>query len=223
MSELDKTNYPAFLKGLREVIPDSAEPRSYPGYPTIDLPQGERKWVPQRLEKALLKRRRKSQLPEELPSAKSLAHILRHAHGVCGEDARGPTPSAGGLQALELYLVNCVEGWLPTGGYHYDRKAHLLTRHFEGAERRQVEQDWVPSMATVQGGSLVWVLVGNLARVEQKYGHRANQFLLLEAGHLMQNLCLLSDTVPLGAFFEQALKQAFRLHSTDLVLYAGIH
>jgi SagB-type dehydrogenase family enzyme len=222
MSELDKTNYPAFIQALSQAALESEGPRRYPGYPTISLPRGERKWVPQSLEKALLKRRRMGRLPVELPPAKSLAHVLRYAHSVCAEGGRGPTPSAGGLQALELYLLSFGEGWLAPGGYHYDRAGHLLTSHFSGAERCQIEQDWVPSLSTVEGGSLVWILVGDLARVEQKYTHRASQFLLLEAGHLMQNLCLLCPTVPLGAFFEQALKVAFRLRPTDLVLYAGI-
>ena len=51
--------------------------------------------------------------------------------------------------------------------------------------------------------------------------------LLLEAGHLMQNLCLASvslglATVPLGGFFEQDLARAFALPATDRVLYIGL-
>jgi hypothetical protein len=77
-------------------------------------------------------------------------------------------------------------------------------------------------LVTTEGGSLLWILVGNLDRVEKKYSFRALQFLLLEAGHLMQNLCLLIPTIPLGGFFEQQLGEAFRLPATDRVLYVGI-
>jgi nitroreductase len=63
--------------------------------------------------------------------------------------------------------------------------------------------------------------------VEAKYGARGGRFLLLEAGHVMQNLCLLSAslglaTVPLGGYFERAIAEQFLLPSTDLVLYVGV-
>ena len=84
----------------------------------------------------------------------------------------------------------------------------------------------VPSLPMVEGGSLLWVLVGDGARLEDKYGDRSQRFLLLEAGHLMQNLCLVSAslgwaTVPLGSFLEQDIARAFVLPPTDLVLYVG--
>jgi nitroreductase len=63
--------------------------------------------------------------------------------------------------------------------------------------------------------------------VRAKYGARGLRFLLLEAGHLMQNLCLLSRslglvTVPLGGFFEAPLARLLVLPETDEVLYVGV-
>ena len=63
--------------------------------------------------------------------------------------------------------------------------------------------------------------------MQLKYGERGIRFLLLEAGHLMQNLCLLSaslgvSTLPLGGYFERDIAQAFRLPKGDLVLYVGL-
>lgn len=222
MKELDITNYPLFLEVLSNASHHPREPRSYPGYPQVDLPAVGKKLFNKSLAQALRQRRRNSPLPTELPAAKLLGQVLQQAHGVTSEAGKGPTPSAGNLQALELYLVSFGEGWLPTGGYHYDRSQHLLTRHFEGATRESVEQSWVPSMATVGGGRLLWVLVGDVARVERKYSFRALQFLCLEAGHLMQNLCLLIPTVPLGGFFECDLASAFQLPAGDRVLYVGL-
>jgi hypothetical protein len=62
--------------------------------------------------------------------------------------------------------------------------------------------------------------------VAVRYGDRAGRFLLLEAGHLMQSLCLLSAaqglcTVPLGGVFESEITRQFTLPATDAVLYAG--
>jgi nitroreductase len=85
----------------------------------------------------------------------------------------------------------------------------------------------VPSLELVRGGALAWILVGDHARVAARYGRRALRFLTLEAGHLMQNLCLASHaaklcTIPLGGFFERPLARALQAPRTDRVLYAGV-
>lgn len=129
------------------------------------------------------------------------------------------------MQALELYLVALAPGWLPAGLYHYGRAEHALAQLAAGAERGEWARR-VPSLATVAGGTILWVLVGDAARVRRRYGMRAARFLPLEAGHLMQNLCLASAavswaTVPLGAFFEGEIAAALALPEGDEVLYVG--
>ena len=94
----------------------------------------------------------------------------------------------------------------------------------------QSRADWareVPSLERLEGGSVLWLLVGDRARVERKYGERALRFLLLEAGHLMQNLALVSvslglRTVPLGGAFEGAIERRLALPSGDELLYVGV-
>jgi len=79
----------------------------------------------------------------------------------------------------------------------------------------------------VEGGALLWILVGDGARVAAKYGDRGGRFLLLEAGHLMQNLCLLSAslglaTVPMGGALEPEVARALSLPASDAVLYVAL-
>jgi SagB-type dehydrogenase family enzyme len=154
-----------------------------------------------------------------------LSRLLGLAHGVTDVDGRGPTPSAGGLQALELYLAVLSPGWLPAGLFHYDRDSHHLCRL--GVASREELAPHIPSLQLVQGGSVLWVLVGDGARATAKYGERGLRFLLLEAGHLMQCLCLVSAslglvTVPLGGYFEAELARRFSLLPSDEVLYLGL-
>jgi SagB-type dehydrogenase family enzyme len=161
-----------------------------------------------------------------MPARRTLARLLRQAHGITASGGRGPIPSAGGLQALELYLVTWTGGWLPAGGYHYDRRGHWLSQVVWGDQWMQW-RDLVPSLGMLEGGALLWVLVGDGRRVAQKYAERGYRFLLLEAGHLMQNLCLLSAslglcTVPLGGFLERAIARRLALLDEDLVLYVGV-
>ena len=227
--ELDATSYPEWRRAIQAAEESGAappgEPRTYPGYPRWPLGPVRRRWGPS-VDRALADRRSVRDLAATLPPRAALGRLLGAGHGVTGPLSAGPVPSAGGLQALELYLVALVPGWLPAGLYHYDRAGHHLSQLAIGASR----DDWrecVPALDLVRGGSVVWLIVGDGARVAQKYGERALRFLLQESGHLMQNLCVLSAslglaTVPLGGYFESAVARRLALPPTDVVLYAGV-
>jgi SagB-type dehydrogenase family enzyme len=227
LTELDRATWPEIRDQILHFEHDAAlgEPRNYPGYPRWPLERvGPRLWPP--LDRVLRSRRSQRRLGTELPSRRTLSRLFFFAHGVQDTLGRGPTPSSGGLQSLELYVVNFSAGWLPSGSYHYDRAGHHLSQIAAAAERSSW-QEMVPSLPLVEGGALLWILVGDGARITQKYGPRGYRFLLLEAGHLMQNLCLLSAslglaTVPLGGFFEAEIARALTLPATDLVAYLGV-
>jgi SagB-type dehydrogenase family enzyme len=135
-------------------------------------------------------------------------------------------PSAGSLQGLELYLAIFESAWLERAVYHYDRAGHFLSRICNGLERKDWEEK-IPSLMQAPGGALLWIIVGDYDRVAAKYGERGHRFLLLEAGHLMQNLCVLSSslgasTIPLGGFFEEEIARVLKLPRGDVVLYMGL-
>lgn len=227
LTELNRANWPEIRDQILHFEHEAAlgEPRSYPGYPRWPLERvGARLWPP--LDRVLRGRRSLRRLGTDLPSRRRLSRLLYFAHGVHDTLGRGPTPSSGGLQSLELYLANFSTGWLPAGVYHYDRARHHLSQVAAAAERTHW-QGMVPSLPLVEGGALLWIVVGDAARIEQKYGPRGYRFLLLEAGHLMQNLCLASAsmglaTVPLGGFFEAEIARALTLPASDLVAYLGV-
>jgi SagB-type dehydrogenase family enzyme len=231
-TELDPTSFPAWRDAIaaHDAVTGAATegagdaehaPRAYPGYPRWALPRALRRWRSS-LERALVGRRSARALAATPLTARELGRICGLAHGVCADAGRGPVPSAGGVQALELYLAVVAPGWLPAGVYHYDRAGHAVA-----AVAPALERALVPALITVDGGAVVWLVVGDGARVAGKYGARGLRFLLLEAGHLMQNLCLVSAdaglaTVPLGGVFERPLARALQLPPTDEVLYAGV-
>jgi SagB-type dehydrogenase family enzyme len=229
-TELDRTRWPEFLHAIdRFGSGGPIEARSYPGYPSWPLETVKPRLWPS-LDRTLA-RRRSPQDPGSLPKApplsrRTLSRLLLFGHGIHADHQRGPVPSAGGLQALELYLVWWGGSWLPSGLYHYDRPAHALHQIEPGASA-DVWLTHVPSLRTMgDTGSLLWVLVGDGAKTQAKYGPRGLRFLLLEAGHLMQNLCVLSAsqgrcTVPLGGYFENDIARAFRLPADDHVLSLG--
>ena len=164
-TELDRIRLTemAALIARAEADPPPITPRHYPGYPAVALPGRRPRWWPS-LDRVLHMRRSQRTLSTELPSAKILSRMLNLAHGISGDSYSGPTPSAGGLQALELYLVHWRPGWLPVGVYHYDRCGHALVRLRDTSDAVAWGQR-IPSLAQVEGGSLVFVLVGDAARV----------------------------------------------------------
>jgi len=225
-TELDETSFPEFRERIAdyEASATHLDPRSYPGYPRVPLERVRPRRLAS-LDRALTRRRSARALDRELPSRKTLSRLLSLAHGITGPDARGPVPSAGGLQALELYVVVLEPGWLERGAYHYDRTESALARLPSKAGRADWER-LVPSLGSV-GGALLWIVIGDAARASAKYGERADRFLLLEAGHLGQNLCLLSvglglATTPLGGCLEPEVARELLLPPGDLVLYAGV-
>jgi SagB-type dehydrogenase family enzyme len=223
-TELDAANFPEWRNRLLAFEADAAtiQPRSYPGYPRWPLLRVKpRVWPP--LDLALAQRRSTTAVSSTFPSNRAFSRLLRMAHGITADRARGPVPSAGGLQALELYLVAFEQTWLPSGAYHFDRGGNHLSQVVASAGRDEWKKR-VPSLMAVKGGACLLVLVGDLGRVEAKYGARGIRFLLIEAGHLAQNLCLLShsldlDTLPLGGFFEQEIARHLALPASDAVLY----
>jgi SagB-type dehydrogenase family enzyme len=227
LTELDRTNYPELRDRVlaSEAEPLAVECRSYPGFPCWSLERvGVRCWPS--LDRVLTRRTCVRRLEVKLPSRRQVSRLLQFAHAAREPGGRGPVPSAGGLQCLELYLANFQEDWLAAGLYHYDRLNHCLAQIRAGAERAE----WLermPSLGHVEGGSLLWILVGDGARMHVKYAERGTRFMLLEAGHLMQNLCLLSAslalcTVPLGGYFEHEIARELHLPNGDCVLYTGV-
>jgi SagB-type dehydrogenase family enzyme len=200
-------------------------PRRYSGYPAWPLPPVPRRWWPT-LDAALLSRRCASRLGVTFPDARAMGRLLQSSHGITGDSFRGPAPSAGGLQALELFLAHWQSAWLPPGVYHYDRRGHNLAQLAPRTDSKRW-RELIPSLHQIEGGALLLFIIGDGRRVAAKYGEHGDRFLLLEAGHLMQNLCLVSSslglaTTPLGGCLHSEIARELQLLPSDRVLYAGI-
>jgi SagB-type dehydrogenase family enzyme len=225
-TELDAARFPEFRDRIlaAEAAGPAHEPRSYPGYPRTELPRPRLRRLGS-LDRALAGRRSQRTLGSELPDRATLGRLCWLSHGAHASAGRGPVPSAGNLQALELYLATLGSGWLERGAYHYDRTGHHLSR-LRGPLSRERWQELVPSMVHFSGAGLLLLVVGDAARVDSKYGARGGRLLLLEAGHLMQNLCLVAASLrlgvlPLGGCFERAIEKELALPAGDALLYVG--
>ncbi len=195
------------------------EARSYPDAPRTRLPA-----APDGAVQALAARRRsvRAFAPAPLPLA-TLAAMLRATYGVLGPDPmqggghflRRAVPSAGGLYPLELYLlVNRVEGVAP-GIYHFDAIGEALEQ-VSDANWRSGAAEIFYTWPFVEDAPVILCLGAVFGRAQKKYGPRGYRYILLEAGHAAQNLCLAAveaglDTLCMGGYRDMALNRLIGL------------
>jgi SagB-type dehydrogenase family enzyme len=125
------------------------------------------------------------------------------------------TPSSGGLQSTELYLiVNAVHD-LPQGLFHYAPDDHAVELLSQGNMRRTMvqlclQQEWV------HYASVILALTCVPERVVWKYGARSYRCMQLDAGFLGQSLYLATNALSLrgtavAGFIEDAVDQVLGL------------
>jgi SagB-type dehydrogenase family enzyme len=137
-------------------------------------------------------------------------------------------PSAGGLYPLEVYVLAQRVLEVADGLYHYSVLGHSLepvrTGDFAAPLGRcLVDQYYFASANAVVFFSAVF------RRTLAKYGPRGYRYILLEAGHAAQNLCLLAaeqglGSVCIGGFFDARLNQFLGLDgvSEGVVYCVGV-
>lgn len=197
--------------------------KEYPNAPRFFLPKNNLE-LNILLNDAILKRRSCRNFADKNMSIENLSKILWYGYGISEimhfenfELLGRPAPSAGALYPLEIYpIVFKVEG-LDSGIYHYSPVDHSLEFLKEG-DFRHVVANLFMRQFYVANSSLCIVISGVLERTTWKYGDRGYRYLLLEAGHVSQNIFLTSiaeglATLPLGGFFDNSLSRFIGIDS----------
>jgi SagB-type dehydrogenase family enzyme len=144
--------------------------------------------------------------PRELPLS-ALSALLRGSYGVIREDNRllggslalmRPVPSAGGLFPLEIYVVSQRVEDLADGLHHYDVRNHALETLTTGPVFTALRPALFMYEA-IEHANVVFFLAAVFQRTQKKYGPRGYRYVLLEAGHVAQNICLLAVEQGLGS------------------------
>jgi len=176
--------------------------KSYPRLPLISLPEIKALDFP--LGKALILRRSEREFSGEPLELGELSQLLFYAAGITGKKegdwnrSHRPYPSGGARFPLEIYLF-CLKGRekLAEGIYHYNVKDHSLEQLIENAKLREEiypEAVWQEMMLKVP---LVLVISAVFERTTMKYKDRGGRYALFEAGHLGQNIYLISKALGL--------------------------
>jgi SagB-type dehydrogenase family enzyme len=182
---------------------------------------------------SLLDRRRSHRryLKTEIPIA-ALAAVLRAGYGAGGlfrsADGRQvcarPVPSAGGYYPLSLFAVTTAVIGLPDGLHRYDPWQHELLTLRSGPARTEADACLLAPQF-LEGANVLLFLAAALDPMLAKYGPRGYRYLLLEAGHTAQNLCLAAIEQQLaalcvGGFFDHAVNRLLGLQEmAEVPLY----
>jgi len=165
-------------------------------------------------------------------SVSGLSHILRCGYGLQGgakeekREANRTVPSGGQRYPLELYvfLFRKMEQ-CESGIYHYGIKDHALEpvilRLFspEDILSFSPQQDWLKDT----NGMIC--ISGVFHRTVEKYGSRGYRYMLLEAGHVAQNMLLAGtekkiNMIPIGGVEENKIERALGFSSSkEKVMY----
>ncbi|MEM1913364.1 MAG: SagB/ThcOx family dehydrogenase [Thermofilaceae archaeon] len=186
-----------------------------------------------RVEEALLHRKSIREWRDEPLDVEDLALLLWAAQGVtehAGWDwYRRTAPSAGATYPLEVYVVigekgvRSGSGYLEAGVYRYNPFRHSLTLVRRGDARRELweaswRQDWV------RDAPVSIVICAVYERTTSRYGERGVRYVILEAGHVGQNIYLMATalnlgTVAIGAFDDAAVARAISARAGEAPLY----
>jgi len=159
---------------------------------------------------------------EEPFALAELATLLWAAYGVSHESQDLPlrtAPSGGALYPLELYALVLRVEELAQGLYHYDPLRHVLEPLVEAVEPARVDALTAYPELVSPAGAVLFV-TALFWRSRFKYGLRGYRFVLLEAGHVGQNVLLAASAlgaaaVPIGGVFDRRVEELLEVDGVD--------
>jgi SagB-type dehydrogenase family enzyme len=182
--------------------------------PSLDIPLGD----------AICARRSIRQLEPVPLDLETVATLLYYSYGLTGGTTGLPrslraVPSSGALYPLELYFYSASLQDQSPGLYHYDPCGHRLSFLY-GLDTPDHICQAVRQPDLIAGASMVLFITALFERTTFKYGDRGYRFVLMEAGHLAQNLHLVLAAIGLagisiGGFFDREVDRLLRLDGVN--------
>ena len=177
--------------------------KKYPqSYQRIKLPSADRS-SRYSLEEAVLQRRSRRHYSKAGVSIQKLSNILYYSYGITGKLEKTDlllraVPSGGGLYPIDIYIsVNRVEG-LEKGIYYYDSLEHELV-FVNHNDLSEISKEVSGYAAMLDTAAFTFILGANFWRNQWKYHERGYRVILIDCGHVAQNLHMMSTAYDLGS------------------------
>ncbi|MFH1827199.1 MAG: SagB/ThcOx family dehydrogenase [bacterium] len=185
-------------------IPQSWTKINFKTYPRLKKTYLTKKIPKEKKLGLLMARRRSVRQFSGLPvSLNQLSYLLFSSAGLLKinesiDYSRRPYPSAGARYPLELYplILNCTG--IEKGLYHYNVKENCL----ELILKKNLA-DWLMKASggetLLKKASIIFIITSVFDRTRIKYHDRGYRYILIESGHLAQNIMLLVTELGLGS------------------------
>jgi SagB-type dehydrogenase family enzyme len=167
----------------------------------IALPSAEN--IGGQVQKVIEQRRSLRRYSQKSLTLKELSYLLWCTQGVKQAEAGLHTfrtvPSAGARHTFETFvLANRVEGLQPLL-YQYMALEHKLgiVSHDDRIAEKIMFGCLGQKMITTSAATFIWV--ADIKRMTWRYGQRGYRYILLDAGHVCQNLYLAAESIGCGA------------------------
>ncbi|KAB7741884.1 SagB/ThcOx family dehydrogenase [Nostocoides sp. F2B08] len=220
---------PYNMHGLNKPRYETPPFREHPLNDSIDLPEAA---VPEVGLQTLIRGRRSCRRFAADPlSLSDLATLLYVGYGVISSvDFDGlflerPVPSGGGLYPLELSVIAQRVDGLDAGSWHYVPLGHRVeSMHAHPFPPLMTAEMFLGQPYLAQAAAII-VITSVVERSLWKYDDRGYRYILLEAGHVAQNVNLCATglglgSLNLGGFFDSDLLGVVRADpSTEIALY----
>jgi SagB-type dehydrogenase family enzyme len=170
------------------------------------------------LEQAMAVRRSVRQFTSQELNLEQVGQLAWAGQGITQKERGYRTaPSAGALYPIRLYFI--IKG----GMYVYEPNDHSLEKLLNLDLRHAVSQAALRQQAPAKAACDI-LIAGSVKKVAARYGLRARQYMLLEAGHIAQNIHLQAvslglASVPIGAFDDKKVEKICRLPSDQEAIY----
>jgi SagB-type dehydrogenase family enzyme len=213
---------------VRPAIAEVSTFKKYPDAERIELP---RDWTLKeaRISPLLQNRRSLRKYLMEPITLGELAFMLWASQGVTAKSGNysfRTAPSGGALYPVETYFsANLVED-LDPGLYHFDIENFALDKicaddQAEAVAAACMNQKFMARSAV----TFIWSAV--FRRSMSKYGNRGMRYVLLDAGHICQNILIAAEAIssggcPVAAFYDDEMNNLLGLDgSEETVIYAA--
>ncbi|MEO0535761.1 MAG: SagB/ThcOx family dehydrogenase [Cyanobacteria bacterium P01_A01_bin.123] len=221
---------PGYAETIGTLLNWGSKPSLYKTYPNaqqIDLPDPginpstvNGGTIPDLVTTLTQRRSRRNYNTNSTLSLAHLSQVLHLAQGITWDERDFRTvPSSGALYPLEIYpIINHVEGLEP-GLYHHAIEHHKLELVKAGDLRQPLIQAGL-NQEFLGEANVCFVVSGIFQRTRWKYHERTYRYVLMEAGHLGQNLYLAATALGLGvcsigAFFDDPLNQLLDIDGAE--------
>jgi SagB-type dehydrogenase family enzyme len=172
-------------------------------YPAVDLPSSLTSMSLSLVEAITARSSARSMEPYPL-TLENIATLFYYAYGITRDNSGTgfprpfrTVPSAGALYPLELFFHSDHIAELEPGLYHYNPTRNNLRLLRSGNKSPQICEGLVQRHIALDA-SLIIFITAMFERSIFKYGARGYRFTLLEAGHVAQNINLVSIALGLG-------------------------